>query len=245
MLNNINIGRYYNTKSIIHNLHPLVKIIMLILATLLSLIANVYINIVLLMIVIILLILSNIKLKHYFKAIYSLKIIILSLLIVNIIFSIDIEKIINAVLRLIIIVNLSSLLTYTTQTSNLTHGLEMFFSPLKLFKVPVNELALSVTLAIRFIPTLIEQSNKILKSQASRGIDYNNAKLKGKLVIINSMIFPLINVSLKKANDLSDVMEVRLYDINAKRTYNVNKINTIDLLVILITIMIFIVGVIL
>ena len=78
-------------------------------------------------------------------------------------------------------------------------------------------MALSISLALRFIPTIIDQGNKIIKSQASRGIDYYNSNLQGKILAIKSLIIPIFVLSIKKADDLSDAMEVRLYNINDKR----------------------------
>ena len=92
------------------------------------------------------------------------------------------------------------------------------FLPLKLIGIPVNKMALSISLALRFIPTIIDQGNKIIKSQASRGIDYYNSGIKGKLLAIKSLIIPMFVLSIKKADDLADSMEIRLYNVNKKRT---------------------------
>ena len=103
-------------------------------------------------------------------------------------------------------------------------------------------MALSLTLAIRFIPTIIDEANKILKSQASRGIDYYNSNLKGKYVAVKAMLFPMINLTIKKADDLADAMEVRLFRINNKRTnYRINKWNMFDNYILFVHIILFII----
>ena len=103
-------------------------------------------------------------------------------------------------------------------------------------------MALSLTLAIRFIPTIIDEANKILKSQASRGIDYYNSNLKGKYVAVKAMLFPMINLTIKKADDLADAMEVRLFSINNKRTnYRINKWNMFDNYIVFVHIILFII----
>jgi energy-coupling factor transport system permease protein len=127
-------------------------------------------------------------------------------------------------LRLVSIVLYTSVLTLTTPPTEITYGLEQVLSPFKLIGLPVNKIALSISLALRFIPTIIDQGNKILKSQASRGIDYYNSSLKGKFMAIKSMIIPMFVITLKKADDLADAMTVRLYNVNAKRTnFRINK----------------------
>lgn len=144
--------------------------------------------------------------------------------------------------RLSILVIYTTIVTLTTPPTEITYGLEKTFSFLNVFKIPVNKMALSLTLAIRFIPTIIDEANKILKSQASRGIDYYNSNLKGKYVAVKAMLFPMINLTIKKADDLADAMEVRLFSINNKRTnYRINKWNMFDNYILFVHIILFII----
>ena len=225
MLNNLVLGKYYNSNSKIHYMHPLSKIICTILFVIMVLICN---NIKLMILLSLLAILftemASVPKNIYLKTINSLKFILLFIFIISLIFKVDIIIAIINMLRLITIVLYTSILTLTTPPTEITYGLELFLAPLKLIKVPVNKIALSITLALRFIPTLIDQGNKILKSQASRGIDYYNSNLKGKFVAIKSMLVPMFVIALKKADDLADTMTVRLYNVNAKRTnFRINK----------------------
>jgi energy-coupling factor transport system permease protein len=121
------------------------------------------------------------------------------------------------------------ILTYTTSSTEITYGLEKVFSPFKYMRIPVNKIALSISLALRFIPTIFEQSEKILKSQASRGIDFYHSGIREKVIAVSSMLFPMFILSFKRADNLADAMEVRLYDCNSKRTnYRMNKWTSLD-----------------
>lgn len=225
MLNNLVLGKYFNGDSKVHYMHPLSKIICTILYVLMVLICN---NIKLMILLSLLAILftemARVDKRVYLKSILSLKFILLFILIINLILKVDMTITIISMLRLISIVLYTSILTLTTSPTEITYGLELFLSPLKIIKVPVNKIALSISLALRFIPTLIDQGNKILKSQASRGIDYYNSNLKGKFMAIKSMIIPMFVITLKKADDLADAMAVRLYNVNEKRTnFRINK----------------------
>lgn len=225
MLNNLVLGRYQKGNSKIHYMHPLAKIICTLLFVLMVLICNnIKLTILLTGLAILVIEMANVSKKIYIKTISSLKFILLFILIINFIFKVDIITTIISILRLISIVLYTSILTLTTSPTEITYGLEQFLSPLQLIKVPVNKIALSISLALRFIPTLIDQGNKILKSQASRGVDYYNSNLKGKFIAIKSMLIPMFVITLKKADDLADTMAVRLYDVNEKRTnFRINK----------------------
>ena len=122
------------------------------------------------------------------------------------------------VLRLLNLVLLSSVLTFTTSPMDLKNGLESLMKPLKVIKVPVSEIAMMISLVLRFIPTLLEETNKIIKAQASRGADFNEAGLRQKMKQIISLLVPMFVVSFKRADDLANAMESRGYVIGEKRT---------------------------
>ena len=235
MLNNIKIGRYYNTDSKIHDMNPLSKIICIFMFVILSLITNdLTINLIISLIVLLVLGLTHVPLKNYFKTIYGIRILILFILIINLILKVPFEQTALIIIRLISLVLYTSILTLTTPPSEIAFGLEKFFSPLKIIKVPVSKLALSISLALRFIPLLIDQTNRILKAEASRGIDYNNSSIKGKIEALKALIIPLFISSFKRADDLANSMEVRLYDFNVKRTnYRTNKFKLFDYYIII------------
>ena len=114
-------------------------------------------------------------------------------------------------IRLVIVVLISTLLTLTTKPSDLTLALESLFKPFKKIGIPVSELALMISIALRFIPTLFEETQKILKAQASRGVDISEGKFKDKVMQLISLLVPLFILSFKRADELANAMEVRGY----------------------------------
>lgn len=122
------------------------------------------------------------------------------------------------VLRIIIIVILSSLLTFTTMPTDITNGIESLLKPLKIIRFPVSELAMMLSLTLRFIPTLLDEANKIIKAQASRGVELSESKFKEKITQAVSLLIPLFVVSFKRAEDMANAMDVRGYVVGANRT---------------------------
>ena len=121
-------------------------------------------------------------------------------------------------IRLVYLVIGSSILTLTTTPSKLTDGLEKGLSFLNAFKVPVDEIALMMSIALRFIPILIEEVDKIMKAQMSRGADFENGNLIEKAKALIPLLVPLFVSAFKRANDLAYAMESRCYSSDAKRT---------------------------
>ncbi len=121
-------------------------------------------------------------------------------------------------IRIIIMIGITSLLTLSTMTTDINNGIESVLSPLKIIKVPVGVLSMLVSLTLRFIPTLLEESKKIMNAQASRGVDFQEGGLKDKVTQIISLLIPMFVISFKRAEDLSNAMEARGYIIGEKRT---------------------------
>lgn len=219
MLNKIMIGRYYPVNSQVHKMNPLAKIICILLFIVMIFFTyDIKFNVIISVLLILMLLNTKVPMKIYIKTILSIKWLLLFILIINLILRTNLQVTIITALRLVYIVLYTSILTLTTPPTEITYGLEKFFSPLRLIGIPVNKMALSISLALRFIPTIIDQGNKIIKSQASRGIDYYNSNFRGKILAIKSLIIPIFVLSIKRADDLADAMEVRLYNINNKRT---------------------------
>ncbi|QVK19660.1 energy-coupling factor transporter transmembrane protein EcfT [Mycoplasmatota bacterium] len=122
------------------------------------------------------------------------------------------------ILRLVLIISFSSLLTFTTKPTDLTLAIERVLGPLKIIKLPVSELALMISIALRFIPTLLEETQKILKAQTSRGADFTEGNIKDKIIQIISLLIPMFIISFKRAEDLANAMEARGYVPGKKRT---------------------------
>ena len=120
--------------------------------------------------------------------------------------------------RIVVIIMLTSLLTFTTMTTDINDGLEGVLFPLKWVKVPVDVLTMMVSLTLRYIPTLLIETDKIMKAQASRGVDFKEASIKDKVTQVISLLIPVFVISFKRAEDLANAMEVRGYVIGQKRT---------------------------
>jgi energy-coupling factor transport system permease protein len=122
------------------------------------------------------------------------------------------------VIRIVSLIFISSLLTLTTTPTDLNIGLESLMKPLKLIGVKVSILTMMISIALRFIPTLINEANKILKAQASRGVDFKEGRFRDKITQIISLLVPMFIISYRRATDLADAMEARGYIPEAKRT---------------------------
>lgn len=225
MLNDVVIGSYYPVKSKVHFMNPVSKV----LCTILYIIMIFLCQDVRLMLLLMLLSVLMIEIAHLPKSIYlrtfrSLKFLIILMIIIYYFIGTDLETVLNMILRLINIVLYTTILTLTTPPTEITYGLQKSMSPLKLLGIPINKMSLSISLALRFIPTIIDQGNKILKSQASRGIDYYASGIKGKFTAVKSMLLPMFILTIRRADTLSEAMQIRLYNINSKRTnFRINK----------------------
>lgn len=120
--------------------------------------------------------------------------------------------------RIMIVIILSSMLTFTTMTTDLNNGLEAVMKPLEWVKFPVAELSMMLSLTLRFIPTLLEETQKIMKAQASRGVEFSESSFKKKISQMISLLIPIFIISFKRAEDLANAMESRGYVIGEKRT---------------------------
>ncbi len=120
--------------------------------------------------------------------------------------------------RLIIIVTLSTILTITTKPTDLNLGLEQILKPLKYIKVNAEEVAMIISISLRYIPTLLDEANKIMLAQASRGVDFEEGKLKEKVVQIVSLLVPMFIISFKRSDELANAMEARSFVPGQPRT---------------------------
>ena len=120
--------------------------------------------------------------------------------------------------RIVLLIFGSSLLTYTTSPVELTDAIERLLSPLKRFKLPVSELAMMMTIALRFIPTLIDETDKITSAQKARGADFEGGKLKDKVKAVIPIIIPLFVSAVRRAGELATAMECRCYRGGEGRT---------------------------
>ena len=122
------------------------------------------------------------------------------------------------VIRLVLIVSLTTVVTATTKPLDLTLRIESLLTPFRKIGFPAHEVAMMISIALRFIPTLLEETERIMKAQASRGVDFKEGKLMEKISAIISLIVPLFISSFARAEELANAMEARGYHPDAKRT---------------------------
>ncbi|MDP2425896.1 MAG: energy-coupling factor transporter transmembrane component T [bacterium] len=122
------------------------------------------------------------------------------------------------IIRLMIVLTLSTLLTLTTKPTDLTQGMESLMRPLKLIGVQSEEFALIISISLRYIPTILDEANKIMLAQASRGADFSEGKLKDKIKQVISLLVPMFIIAFKRSEDLADAMESRNFVPGKPRT---------------------------
>lgn len=226
---NFSFTRYYNTNSDMHKMNPVYKIICILIFTLLILLTNnIVLLIIMLLFVLSLMHLSCVPFKLYIKNIKFMVPLIVFIVLINLIFNVRLTTTIVSLLKLLLFIFYSSIFIYTTKPNDLTYGLEKVFLPLKIFNIPVNELSLIISLAIRFIPIIFSVSEKVLKSQISRGLAFNG-NIKEKCNKLSSVIFPIFVLSFKKSDRIASSLDLKLYRVNEYRTkYKCYRTSDID-----------------
>ncbi len=234
MLKDITIGQYFPGNSIIHRLDARFKIIITIIFIIMLFVADGFASIIIGVIFMIMsYILTRIPVKLMFKSLRPVIPILFFTAVLNVFFyegdvifhlwfiKITDEGVKNASFMLIRVISLivgSSILTYTTSPVALTDAIERLMSPLKKFKFPVHEIAMMMTIALRFIPTLIEETDKIISAQKARGADFENGNLKQRISAVIPVIIPLFVSAFKRAEELAIAMECRCYHGGEGRT---------------------------
>ena len=234
MLRDITLGQYYPADSVIHKLDPRVKLF----GTLIYIISLFVFKglpafILAAIFLVVLIKLSKVPFSYMVKGLKTIVLIMLFAAVFNFfltpgtklvsfwIFTITYEGLKNAVVmmvRLIFLIIGTSLMTLTTTPNELTDGLEKALSPLKYIKVPVHEIAMMMSIALRFIPILIEETDKIMKAQMARGADFEHGNLIQKAKNMVPLLVPLFVSAFRRANDLAMAMEARCYRGGEGRT---------------------------
>lgn len=189
--------------------------------------------------------LSKLSIKYAFRSMKPMLFMMIFLLVINVlviktgipwiqwgwfsIYSDAIYQTLYIVVRLLYMIIITTILTATTKPLDLTLGIEKLLKPLEKIKFPAHIIAMMISIALRFIPTLIEETQRIMNAQASRGVDLDNGSLKEKLMAILSLIVPLFISAFDRADQLANAMEARGYNPNAQRTrYKVLKMSSLD-----------------
>ena len=238
MLNDVTFGQYYPAKSFVHNLDPRAKIVFVIAYIVAIFLAkNFYALGALLLVPVFVILLARVPFGRVLRSVKMILFIIVFTAILNLffysgesayeplvdwwIFTITYESIVNMVflaLRLFLLVLGTSVLTLTTTPVALTDGLESLLTPLKWIRFPVHELALIMSIALRFIPTLTDETNRIVAAQKARGADFETGGLIRRAKSMIPVLVPLLVSAFRRAEDLGDAMDARCYRGSKGRT---------------------------
>ena len=234
MLRDITIGQYYQKDSVMHRLDPRTKIVLTFVYILsLFVFENPAVYAVAALFLIIEIILSAIPLLYMVRGLKPVVFLLAFTVVVNLfftggqelvsfwIFRITIEGLKRSAYlmgRLIFLVLASNLMTLTTAPVSLTNALEYLMKPLKIFRVPVHEVAMMMSIALRFIPILVDETNKIMKAQIARGADFESGNIIKKTKSLIPVIIPLFVSAFRRANNLAQAMEARCYNGGEGRT---------------------------
>ena len=235
MLNDVTFGQYYPAKSVVHRLDPRTKLLALIAFIVLIFVSDNFYSLFACGLVIITAIAAaRVPFGRVLRSVKGIIFILLFTAILNLFFyrgatllwgwgiiNIYLEGIIFTVFlmfRLFFLVMASSVLTLTTTPVELTDGIESLLKPLKYVKFPVHELALIMSIALRFIPTLIDETNRIISAQKARGADFESGNLFKRIKAIVPILIPLLISAFRRADELGDAMDARCYSSSKNRT---------------------------
>ena len=234
MLNDITVGQYFPGNSLLHRMDARMKIVLILFLMISVFLCKNYLSLLLVFAVTVLLVaISKIKPSVILKGIKPILFILIFTTVLNLfygtgepifkfwIFKITERGLNNALFmgtRIILLVVIGLMLTYTTTPTALTDAIESLLKPLKVFKADTHSLAMIMTIALRFIPILIEEVDKIMAAQKSRGADLESGGLIKRAKAIVPILIPLFVSSFRRANELADAMECRCYRGGEGRT---------------------------
>ena len=234
MLRDITLGQYYQTESVIHRLDPRVKLVGTICYIIsLFLVNNIWGYLIAALFLAAMIKLSNVPFKFMVKGMRAIVFLLLITVVFNMFLTpgealvsfwkltITKEGLRLAVLmavRLSFLIIGSSVMTLTTTPNNLTDGMENLMNPLRKLKVPVHEIAMMMSISLRFIPILLEETDKIMKAQIARGADFESGNIIQRAKSMIPILVPLFVSAFRRANDLAMAMEARCYNGGEGRT---------------------------
>ena len=238
MLNDVTFGQYYPAKSFVHNMDPRAKLVLVIAYIVaIFLASNFYALAAVTLFLVIAVIFSRVPFGRVLRSVKMILFVIIFTAILNLFFysagedahmiwewrflSLSWESVINTIflaVRLFLLVMGTSILTLTTTPVALTDGIESLLTPLKWIKFPVHELALIMSIALRFIPILIDETNRIIAAQKARGANFEKGGLISRAKAMIPVLIPLLVSAFRRAEDLGDAMDARCYSGAKGRT---------------------------
>ena len=265
-MNNITFGRYTTYNTFVHRLDPRNKILLMILLVVAIFLkvdswsTTLILSAAMLFILNLIMLISKVSFINLFKSLKAMWILIIFLLIIYIFlpnatynpehiafyigtYGVNYDAFYQCgyiILRIVMMLMVTMILTSTTSPMNLTYGLEWYMAPLRLVKFPTHIVAMTLSIALRFIPTLLDETDRIIKAQSSRGVDFQRGGLIKKFSAIISLIIPLFVSAINRSEELSNAMEARGYDPYGQRSkYRILKFHWIDLIAFILVLGIF------
>ncbi len=234
-LKDITLGQYFPGNSPVHRLDPRTKLIAVVLYIVALFLANWFVTYAIMLAVLAgSIAVSRVPPKSILRGLKPILFIVVFTAVLNLfytpgdtvlaqfwIFTITLEGVYRAffmVIRIMMLISSTFLLTYTTSPILLTDGLESLLNPLKKIRVPVHELAMMMSIALRFIPTLIEETDKIMSAQRARGADFESGNLIQRAKALLPLLVPLFISAFRRADELATAMECRCYHGGEGRT---------------------------
>ena len=235
MFKDVAFGQYYPSDSVVHRLDARVKLLL----TLLFVIAIFFINsyfgfMITLAVLLIVILFAKLPIISVLKSVRGILFIVLFTAVINLFFIKDGEVLVQSgiititktgvhttikmVLRLVLLISGASLLSLTTTPVELADGIESLMAPLKLIRVPVRDIAMIMSIALRFIPTLFEETNKIISAQKARGASFDTGSIFSRVKALLPVLIPLFVNSFRRADELAFAMDARCYNATDKRT---------------------------
>ncbi len=234
MISDITLGQYFPAKSVLHRADPRMKICLTIFVIVLIFTSQNFFSLGLVVAgVAAAMVLSKIPIRLYLKSLKAILILVIFTSVLNIfygtgeplwqwgIFRITLNGILNSIfvsVRIVILILTTSILTFTTSPTQLTDAIERLLRPLAKLHVPVHEFAMMMTIALRFVPTLLEETDKIMSAQKARGADMESGGLMQRIKALVPVLIPLFVSAFRRAYDLATAMESRCYHGGEGRT---------------------------
>jgi len=252
MLSDVTIGQFFPGKSVVHRCDPRMKICLVIFSIVLIFVARNFLSLAAVIGFILLsVILSRVPVKLYLKSLKPILFILIFTAGLNIFYGtgdpiwqygflrITMNGILNSIfisIRIISLILASCVLTFTTSPTQLTDGIERLLKPLTYLRVPVHEFAMTMTIALRFVPTLLEETDKIMSAQKARGADMESGGIIQRIRALIPVLIPLFISAFRRAFDLATAMESRCYHGGEGRTkMKILKISGIDFVILVMT----------
>lgn len=245
MIRDIALGQYIPGDSVVHRMDPRVKIVLIFLFIVFLFVAQNFVSLLLLVVsVAVTMLFSGISLRHYLRSVKAILFIVLFTSVLNLFYgggetllkagfmeikSGGVSNAIFIAVRIVSLILLSAVLTFTTSPTSLTDAIERLMKPLKVFHVKVHEIAMMMTIALRFVPTLLEETDKIMSAQKARGADMESGGLVQRIKALIPVLIPLFVSAFRRAFDLATAMESRCYNGGSGRTkMKVLKLGRVD-----------------